>query len=81
MTYQTTLTSQGTLSLPAAVRRKYNLRPGDILTIEDTDSIRVVKNTTLADMRKKNQSLVRNVPVYAQGDGMAAHVVEKYGKK
>ena len=79
--YQTTLTSQGTLSLPAAVRRKHNIRPGDILTIEDTDEIRVIVNARFVDMRKKNQIYAKSARAYKQGDGIATHVAEKYGKK
>ncbi len=78
---QTVLTSQGTLTLPIEVRRRYNLRPGDILTIEDTDGIRIVKNVSFAELRKKNQPYSKNVRSYKQGDGFAAHVAEKYGKK
>jgi len=79
---QTVLTSQGTLTLPAEVRRRHNLRPGDILTIEDSDGIRIVKNTGLAELRAKNRAYLKNAPKkYKQGDGFAMHVTEKYGAK
>jgi AbrB family looped-hinge helix DNA binding protein len=79
--YQTKLTSQGTVSLPATLRRKHNLRPGDVLTIEDVGDIRLVVNMSLSDMRKKNQAYTKVSPVYTQGDGFAAHIKERYGKK
>jgi len=78
---QTVLTSQGTLTLPVAVRRRHNLRPGDILTIEDTDGIRIVKGTSFDELRKKNRVGARKLRGYTQGDGMLAHVARKYGKK
>ena len=78
---QTVLTSQGTLTLPVEVRRKHNLRPGDILTVEDNDGIRIVKNTSFAELRKKNNVRAGALRGYTQGDGWAAHVTEKYGKK
>lgn len=79
--YQTTLTSQGTLTLPAAIRRRYNLRSGDSLTIEDDGEIHIIKTIGFGDMRKKNQTFAKVVRAYKQGDGMAAHVIQKYGKK
>lgn len=78
---QTVLTSQGTLTLPVEVRRKYNLRPGDVLTVEDNNGIRIVKNTSFAELRKKNNVPAGALRNYKQGDGWAAHVKEKYGKK
>ena len=77
---QTILTSQGTLTLPAEVRRKHNLHPGDVLTIEDTDGIRIVKNVQFAELREKNKAFIRKAKRYSQGDGFAAHVAEKYGE-
>ncbi|MBI5470488.1 AbrB/MazE/SpoVT family DNA-binding domain-containing protein [Candidatus Kaiserbacteria bacterium] len=78
---QTVLTSQGTLTLPIEVRRRHKLHPGDILTIDDTDGIRIVKNISFAELRKKNQVDAGKLRGYTQGDGMLAHVIEKYGKK
>lgn len=78
---QTVLTSQGTLTLPAEVRRRHNLRPGDVLTIEDNDGIRIVKSTSFAELRKKNDVRPGSLKGYKQGDGWTAHVKEKYGKK
>lgn len=77
---QTVLTSQGTLTLPAEVRRKYNLLPGDVLTVEDNDGIRIVKSTSFSELRKKNNVHSGALHGYKQGDGWAAHVMEKYGK-
>ena len=78
---QTVLTSQGTLTLPAEVRRRHNLRSGDILTIDDTDGIRIVKNMSFDELREKNRASTRRLQEYKQGDGWLAHVREKYGKK
>lgn len=79
---QTVLTSQGTITLPIALRRRHNLRPGDVLTIEDDDGIRIVKNKELGELRAKNRAYLKNAPKkYKQGDGWAAHIMEKYGAK
>ena len=77
----TVLTSQGTLTLPAEVRRRHNLHSGDILTIDDTDGIRIVKNMSFNELREKNRVSARRLRGYKQGDGGLAHVREKYGKK
>jgi len=80
--FQTKITSQGTISLPAALRKKYNLKPGEFVTIEDTGTITIKKQTDFATLRQKNAPYLVNKPAaYKNGDGLAAYVVEKYGQK
>lgn len=80
--FQTKITSQGTISLPAALRRKYNLKAGETVTIEDTGKIVVYKAPSFAELRAQNEKYVRKShPPYQSGDGFAQHVNEKYGKK
>ncbi len=84
--YTTTVTSQGTISLPAAIRRKYNVRPGDTVRIEDGDVIRIVIPEPIEALHARNALRLARLgkkPVgpYKNGDGWAAHVVEKYGRE
>lgn len=84
--YTTTVTSQGTISLPAAIRRKYNVRAGDIVRIEDGEVLRIVIPEPIEALRARNAIRLARLgkkPTgpYKNGDGWAAHVIEKYGKK
>jgi AbrB family looped-hinge helix DNA binding protein len=79
--YKTTITSQGTISIPAVLRKKYGLIPGEKLVIEDTGKIVVSKAPDFADLRKMNQGIIKTFVPYKAGDGFSAHVAEKYGKK
>lgn len=79
--YKTRLTSQGTITLPSALRRKYNLRAGDILTIGDNQTITISRPLDFRDVRERNKSRVGTRGTYRAGDGFTAHVTEKYGKK
>ena len=78
--YTTKITSQGTITLPLELRRKYNLHIGEVLTIEDTGKIIISKTADFALLRKKNNSQIKNSVSYTSGDGMTAHVREKYEK-
>jgi len=76
--YQTKITSQGTISLPIALRKKYNLTPGEVVTVEDNGRITLYKTPDLSELRAHNKSYVRN-RTSESGDGFSAHVKEKYG--
>ena len=84
--YKTKITSQGTITLPASLRKKYGFQAGTILSIEDTGKIIISKMPDIEEIRKKNERHLKKVGLwgksisYKQGDGMAAHVLEKYGK-
>ena len=77
--FNTKLTSQGTISIPAKLRKKYNLLPGDELSIEDNGKLIISKAPDVASVRKKNQPYVKKGVTYQSGDGFAAYVNEKYG--
>ncbi len=80
--FQTKITSQGTISIPAALRRKYNLKAGETVTITDNGQISIVKNTDFAALREENAKYIKDDSIiYKSGDGFTAHVLEKYGKK
>ena len=79
--YQTKITSQGTISIPVALRRKYGLEIGEIVTIEDTGKITVSKSNDLAELRERNSMYLSNQTVTKNGAGLEAYVDEKYGQK
>ncbi|MFM2339914.1 MAG: Antidote-toxin recognition MazE, bacterial antitoxin [Candidatus Parcubacteria bacterium] len=81
--FQTKITSQGTISIPAPLRKKYGLMPGDTVTLEDTGKITITKNPDFASLREQNAKyLTGKKPFIAKsGDGFAMHVMEKYGQK
>ena len=78
--YKTKITSQGTISLPAALRRKYNLKQGDELSIEDSGKLVISKVPDLSTLRSKNKEFAKKSTKYSPGDGFSAYVKEKYGK-
>lgn len=79
--YQTKITSQGTISLPAALRQKYGLKAGEVVTIEDNGKITIVKNTDFETLRNQNSKYLKPEQAdYKSGDGLAAHVNNRYGK-
>lgn len=79
--YKTKITSQGTISLPVALRSKYHLKPGDELQIEDNGSISISKVPDLQTLREKNSQYAKRTVQYQAGDGFAAHVKETYAKE
>ena len=84
--YTVTVTKKGTISLPAAIRRKYNVRPGDTVRIEDGEVLHIVITEPIEALRARNAIRLARLPKkpfgpYKNGDGWAAHVMEKYGKK
>ena len=83
--YTTKLTTQGTITLPAALRRKYGLKAGNVLTIEDLDTLVIHKVPNIADVRARNAHLLTKRTrtlhsTYKTGNGLTAHVREKYGR-
>ena len=82
--YTTVVTSQGTISLPAAIRRKYNVRAGDTVRIEDGDVLRIVIQEPIEALRARNAirlargGFKKGVPVDERG--WEAHIDEKYGR-
>ena len=82
--YTTILTIQGTITLPVALRRKYNLTPGDVLIVDDNGVITISKPPILSEVRTRNKLRLKGhtAPhIYVQGEGFEAYINEKYGKK
>ena len=83
--YMTKITSQGTITLPAELRRKYGLETGQVLTIEDLDTLVIHKVPSIEDVRTQNKKYLKKsakarVGSYKQGDGMTAYLHEKHGR-
>lgn len=80
----TKVTSQGTISLPTAIRRKLGVQPGDVLSVsERAGEIVISKRPDLEALREQNKKYLKNhnPKQYKSGDGWTEHVIEKYGKK
>ncbi len=80
--YTTKITSQGTISIPAAIRQKYGLKPGHQVYLEDTGelTINLRKTLDLNSLRKKNASYHSTTPPYQNGAGMENYVADSYGQ-
>ena len=94
MTYFSTITSKGQVTLPVALRRSLQIKPGQQVnfSLNDKHEIVITAAPTLEDIHQnlaahfekigltdaKLRSLAAN---YKNGDGQAAQVTEKYGRK
>lgn len=79
--YTSKITSQGTISIPSALRKKYGLKAGQNVTITDNGQITIIKNTDFAALRAENAKYLPPSPInYKSGDGFTAHVLKKYKK-
>lgn len=80
----TKVTTQGTISLPVSLRRKFGMKPGDTLSVSERHGeIIITKTPDIAAVQELNKLYLKNFKVndYVNGDGMADYVSEKYGKK
>lgn len=80
----TKVTSQGTISLPAALRKKFGVKPGDTLTVSERQGeIVITKAPDLRALQEMAKPYLKNFDLknYRNGDGLADYVTEKYGKK
>lgn len=78
--YKTKITKQGTITLPAKLRQKYSLQKGETVVIEDNGQITIAKLPSLNELRRKNRQIIKQSMPYKSGDGISAHVKEKYGR-
>jgi bifunctional DNA-binding transcriptional regulator/antitoxin component of YhaV-PrlF toxin-antitoxin module len=89
--YTSVITSQGTITLPAALRKRYGANPGTRVRIADTGTgITIVtppKPKTLAEVQKHMQAALRargiepGSLIHLEKDAHAGYLREKYGKK
>jgi AbrB family looped-hinge helix DNA binding protein len=78
--YTTKITSQGTISIPAALRKKYGLQVGETVTLTDNGQISIVKNPDFTTIREENAAFLKKGTSTHSGDGFTAHVTEKFRK-
>ena len=81
--YTTTVTSQGTISLPIALRKKYDVRAGSTVRIIDGDTVQIIMGEPIEMLRARNATRIgkSRIGILKNGAGFEAYVQEKYGKK
>ena len=81
--YTTKISSQGTISIPAPLRKKYGFQAGQTVTITDNGRIVIEKNIDFETLRKENAKYIKGIKpfIHRGGDGLTMYVEEKYGKK
>ena len=86
MTYSSTITSKGTITLPAEFRKKYNLTQGEKVYITAEQGQLIIKRVpSLEEIRARAEASMKKQgkwppPPYKTGDGFRRHVAAKYGK-
>lgn len=93
MTYFSTITSKGQVTLPVALRRSLHIEPGQQVnfSLNDKQEIIITAAPTLEDIQQNlaahfkkiglTEAKLRSLAVdYKNGDGQAAQVTEKYGR-
>lgn len=87
MSYTTTVTSKGTITIPASFRKKFGIKTGMTIQISENKAgrLELIRSPTLEEVRALNRAHFKNKGVtpasYKSGDGFTAHVKEKYGNK
>jgi AbrB family looped-hinge helix DNA binding protein len=92
MTYYSTVTSKGQITLPAKVRKDMNLIAGQkvSITLGNQGQVNISIPASLDEVRAKLQANLKELGFtptrlrkmaeeYKSGDGMTTHVKEKYG--
>lgn len=91
MTYYSTITSKGQVTLPVALRRALKIEPGQQVnfSLSDNQEIIITAAPTLAEIQKKMAQHFKEIGLtqaklqklaksYRNGDGLAEHLKEKY---
>lgn len=94
MTYYSTITSKGQMTLPASIREKLHIKPGQRVAIRMNERGEAVIEPTMSldELRRKSyESLaargvsadqIRELALdYKNGDGLEAAVKEEYGQR
>ena len=93
MTFYSTVTSKGQITLPASIREKMNLKAGQKVSItqEDTGKVNIQVSPSIEDIRAQLQVNLRKkgftpeklrkmAEEYRSDDGFVAYVEEKYSE-
>lgn len=86
--YTATITSQGTVTIPIEYREEYGFQSGDSVVFEKgTNGLQIKKPMTLKELQQRNLEIIKRngtmnaLHNYQSGDGMRAHIKQKYGVK
>lgn len=79
--YTSKVTSQGTITIPAALRRKYGLKPGARIGISEDGRMLFDAVKERLKIRGENKAVAkRRRRRYRQGEGFSIAVKERHGK-
>lgn len=94
MIYSAKVTTKGQVTIPVYLRKKVSIKPGQRLTfsLNKKGNVEIIRPINIEDLQRQNQELLRKrgftpeklrkmAEEYRSGDGITAHVLEKYGKK
>lgn len=88
MQYTTILTSKGTTTIPAEVRRKLGIKPGMYVSFsqdEESGDYKITRSQTIDEIRSINKAALklahRNHKEYQTGDGFTKFIRDKYDGK
>ena len=81
--YTTKISSQGTISNAAPLRKKYGFEAGQTVTITDNGRIVIEKTMDFAALRKENAKYIQGIKpfIHKGGDGITLYIEDKYGNK
>lgn len=91
MTYYSTITSKGQITLPTSIRKNLNIKSGQKLSItqEEGGKITILSPPNIDEIRKQlkknlldqgftSESLKKMAQNYRNGDGITANLKDKY---
>ena len=88
MTYTTILTSKGTTTIPAEIRKQLGIEPGMYLTFtrdSKTGEYVIKRSQTIQEVRSQNKIALHKAGTshkeYKSGDGFSQFVAQKYGER
>ena len=88
MTFNTIITSKGTTTIPAAIRKQLGIKPGMYISFTQdkrTGDYVIKRAQTIAEVRSLNRKALKQAKTatkpYRSGDGFGSLVTEKYGKR
>lgn len=94
MIYSAKVTSKGQVTIPVRLRKQLSIKSGQRLafSLNKKGNAEITRPIDITDLQRQNQELLRKkgftpeklrkmAKEYRSGDGITAHVLEKYGKK
>ena len=85
MTYNTILTSKGTTTIPAEIRRQLGIEPGMSISFVqniETGEFAIKRSQTIEELREINKEALKKAGTsnreYQTGSGFAQHALDQY---